>query len=65
MTQASTKPPTFVIFVNSKELMHYSYQRYIENQIRKNFGLEYVADLPEPEPPTIRTLTFPVLLIGK
>ena len=40
MTQASTKPPTFVIFVNSKELMHYSYQRYIENQIRKNFGLE-------------------------
>lgn len=40
ITQASTKPPTFVIFVNSKELMHYSYQRYIENQIRKNFGLE-------------------------
>ncbi len=40
MTQASTKPPTFVIFVNSKELMHYSYQRYIENQIRKNFGLQ-------------------------
>lgn len=40
MTQASTKPPTFVIFCNNLDLMHYSYQRYIENQIRKNFGLE-------------------------
>lgn len=39
-TQVSTKPPTFVIFVNSKKLMHFSYVRYIENQIRKNFGLE-------------------------
>ena len=40
VTQVSTKPPTFVIFVNSKKLMHFSYTRYLENQIRKNFGLE-------------------------
>lgn len=40
ITQASTRPPTFVCFVNSKELFHYSYQRYIENQIREVFGLE-------------------------
>lgn len=40
MTQASTNPPTFVIFCNSKELFHYSYQRYIENQIRDTFGLD-------------------------
>ncbi|MDK2800672.1 MAG: GTPase [Clostridiales bacterium] len=40
VTQASVKPPTFVIFVNDKELMHFSYQRYIENQIRSAFGLE-------------------------
>ena len=39
-TQASTKPPTFVIFVNSKQLFHFSYQRYIINQLRKEFGLE-------------------------
>lgn len=39
-TQVSTKPPTFVIFVNSKELFHFSYERYIVNQIRKEFGLE-------------------------
>ncbi len=39
-TQASTKPPTFVIFVNNKELFHFSYQRYIINQLRKEFGLE-------------------------
>ena len=39
-TQISTKPPTFVVFVNSKKLMHFSYMRYLENQIRKNFGLE-------------------------
>ena len=38
MTQVAVKPPTFVIFVNSKELMHFSYQRYIENQIRETFG---------------------------
>ena len=37
-TQASTKPPTFVIFVNDKELMHFSYTRYIENKIREAFG---------------------------
>lgn len=40
MTQPSTKPPTFVIFVNRAELFHFSYQRYIENQIRQTFGLE-------------------------
>lgn len=40
MTQASTNPPNFVIFCNSKELFHYSYQRYIENQIRDTFGLD-------------------------
>ena len=39
-TQASTKPPTFVIFVNSKDLFHFSYERYLVNQIRKEFGLE-------------------------
>ena len=38
--QASTRPPTFVCFVNSKDLFHYSYQRYIDNQIREVFGLE-------------------------
>lgn len=38
MTQVSTKPPTFVLFVNSRELMHFSYQRYIENRIRETFG---------------------------
>ena len=39
MTQASTKPPTFVVFVNDKELFHFSYERYLINQIRKEFGL--------------------------
>ncbi len=39
-TQASTKPPTFVIFVNNKELFHFSYERYLINQIRNNFGLQ-------------------------
>ncbi|MBU9736944.1 ribosome biogenesis GTPase Der [Diplocloster agilis] len=38
MTQVSVKPPTFVIFVNDKELMHFSYQRYLENKIREAFG---------------------------
>lgn len=38
ITQVSVKPPTFVIFVNEKYLMHFSYQRYIENQIRQSFG---------------------------
>ena len=40
MTQASTRPPTFVCFVNRADLFHFSYQRYIENQIRETFGLE-------------------------
>ncbi len=40
MTQASTKPPTFVCFVNSKDLFHFSYQRYLINRIRDVFGLE-------------------------
>ena len=40
MTQASTRPPTFVFFVNRKDLFHYSYQRYIDNRIREVFGLE-------------------------
>ena len=39
-TQVSTKPPTFVIFVNNKELFHFSYERYLVNQIRKEFGLQ-------------------------
>ena len=38
MTQVSVKPPTFVIFVNDKQLMHFSYTRYIENKIREAFG---------------------------
>ena len=40
MTQASTRPPTFVCFCNNMELFHFSYQRYLENQIRSVFGLE-------------------------
>lgn len=40
MTQASVKPPTFVCFVNNAELFHFSYQRYLENQIRETFGME-------------------------
>lgn len=39
MTQASTNPPTFVVFCNRSDLFHFSYQRYIENQIRETFGL--------------------------
>lgn len=39
MTQATTKPPTFVVFVNSKDLFHFSYERYLINQLRKEFGL--------------------------
>ncbi len=38
MTQVSVKPPTFVVFVNNKELMHFSYTRYLENKIREAFG---------------------------
>lgn len=40
MTQSSVKPPTFITFVNDKELAHFSYMRYLENQIRKNFVFE-------------------------
>ncbi len=40
MTQASTRPPTFVFFVNNAQLFHFSYQRYLENQIREIFGLD-------------------------
>ena len=40
MTQASTKPPTFILFVNDRELAHFSYIRYLENRIRETFGLE-------------------------
>lgn len=40
MTQATVKPPTFVCFVNSADLFHFSYQRYLENRIRETFGME-------------------------
>ena len=40
ITQVSVKPPTFVFFVNDPELMHFSYKRYLENQMRKHFGFE-------------------------
>jgi len=40
ITQVSSRPPTFVIFVNDKELAHFSYIRYIENQVRENFGFK-------------------------
>ena len=40
VTQVKSKPPTFVAFVNDKELMHFSYKRYIENSFRKAFGFE-------------------------
>ena len=43
ITQVSVKPPTFVIFVNDKELMHFSYTRYIENKIREAFGFKGTA----------------------
>ncbi len=39
-TQVTVKPPTFAIFVNEKQLFHFSYQRYIENKLRENFGFE-------------------------
>jgi len=39
-TQVSTKPPTFTIFVNDEEIVHFSYDRYLENQIRQHFGFE-------------------------
>lgn len=40
ITQATSKPPTFIIFVNNKDIFHFSYERYLINQIRSNFGLE-------------------------
>lgn len=40
MTQVGVKPPTFVCFVNDPELLHFSYKRYLENQLRKSFGFE-------------------------
>ena len=40
ITQASVKPPTFIIFVNDKKLAHFSYIRYLENQLRNTFGFE-------------------------
>ena len=43
MTQVSVKPPTFVIFVNDKELAHFSYIRYLENRIRDAFGFRGTA----------------------
>ena len=43
VTQVSVKPPTFVIFVNDKELMHFSYTRYLENRIRETFGFRATA----------------------
>lgn len=43
MTQVAVKPPTFVIFVNNKELMHFSYVRYLENRIRESFGFRGTA----------------------
>ncbi len=43
MTQVAVKPPTFVIFVNDKELMHFSYTRYLENKIRDTFGFRGTA----------------------
>lgn len=39
-TQSGVKPPSFIIFINDLELMHYSYERYLENQLRKSFGFE-------------------------
>ncbi|MCD8121526.1 MAG: ribosome biogenesis GTPase Der [Clostridiales bacterium] len=43
MTQVAVKPPTFVVFVNDKQLMHFSYVRYLENQIRNTFGFKGTA----------------------
>ena len=43
ITQVAVKPPTFVIFVNDKELMHFSYTRYLENKIREAFGFKGTA----------------------
>ena len=42
-TQASTSPPTFVIFANDASIVHFSYRRYLENHFRKKFGFEGTA----------------------
>ena len=44
-TQVATKPPTFVVFVNEEELMHFSYLRFLENQIRKAFVLKELQSI--------------------
>ena len=43
VTQVAVKPPTFVVFVNDKNLMHFSYTRYLENRIRETFGFRGTA----------------------
>jgi len=43
VTQAQTRPPTFVFFVNAASLLHFSYRRYLENSIRKAFGFQGTA----------------------
>ena len=43
ITQVAVKPPTFVVFVNDRELMHFSYTRYLENKIREAFGFKGTA----------------------
>ena len=43
VTQVSVKPPTFVVFVNDRHLMHFSYTRYLENRIRETFGFAGTA----------------------
>ena len=43
VTQVAVKPPTFVVFVNDKNLMHFSYTRYLENRIRDTFGFRGTA----------------------
>jgi GTP-binding protein len=43
MTQVAVKPPTFVLFVNDKELMHFSYLRYLENKLRESFAFKGTA----------------------
>ena len=49
MTQVAVKPPTFVVFVNDKELMHFSYTRYLENKIRDAFGIQgNFLKIPDP-----------------
>ena len=49
MTQVAVKPPTFVVFVNDKELMHFSYTRYLENKIRDAFRMQgNFLKIPDP-----------------